>query len=413
MPNGNVMATLVHNKSSAFHPLTKNFINLARNTEAIHAAMNNPAQYLLTEGNVLDNPTNRFTQQEIQMVRQVREGLRRSNIQEQRINGIIRNTYPDLVDRGIINVLDQVTPHIDIANVQQVFHNDDTIMRQVALNKIEWTNLTSEGASIIRLSERPGVDYPTARRLGFQDIVYIEEFPMVIANIGYKRARDEDSLEEAELIPNETHDGQVQVYTEIFTTEAIYFSLDSQRLEQWIRRWSEAELAIYPNLPHSLSMISEVTMEHKNIRTCDETRSDSGTITNPIGHYLLTLLHTLSHSTILACSVKSGFQTNSLGEYISPGTLGFYVYVNKMYESGLGGLENLFNRDMNGVLQRIETNTIDCFHDPHCKNRLDSACHACVVLSETTCREFNSHLDRKTLHGDQNRRRPGYLNFQG
>jgi hypothetical protein len=410
MTDGNTMGTVVHNKSSAFYPLTKSFINLVHNTREVDFALNNPAQYLANTGNFLENPSVRFNPEDIRRIRSLRDDLIRS-LPEKRVNEIIRNHYPRQVENGILEVLDIETPLPDLAIVQNVFNGDVDVMRQVALNRIEWSNLSSEGSSVTRLSERGGVDYSTARRLGFQDIVYIEEFPMVIANIGYKRARDQDYLDDAELIPNPTENGRVQVFTEIFTTEAIFFTLDNERLERWVTEWSGLPILSFSNLPSSLSLISSMAREHRNIRECDELRATQG-IRDPLGHYLLTLLHTLAHASILACSIKSGFQTNSLGEYISPGTLGFYVYVNKMYESGLGGLENLFNRDMCGVLHKIETSTIDCFHDPHCRNRTDSACHACVVLSETTCREFNSHLDRKTLHGDQVNRKTGYFSFQ-
>lgn len=122
--------------------------------------------------------------------------------------------------------------------------------------------------------------------------------------------------------------------------------------------------------------------------------------------------HSLSHKIINQLSIDSGFSSNSISERV-------YCRWNNsknIFESGillftaqaggdgtLGGLTSLakqFERIFKNITAEIQT----CSNDPVCYNRKrtalrlnGAACHACMLVSETSCELQNKFLDRNLL----------------
>lgn len=136
------------------------------------------------------------------------------------------------------------------------------------------------------------------------------------------------------------------------------------------------------------------------------------------------LIHAFAHALIRALSVESGYSGSSLRERLyarleGPDMAGLLVYTATTDKDGtLGGLSR------QAVASRFETLVIDavrglewCSSDPLCSDDRMSmsedlnlaACHSCMLISETSCVEFNLLLDRVVLVGTPNERSHGFF----
>jgi len=122
-------------------------------------------------------------------------------------------------------------------------------------------------------------------------------------------------------------------------------------------------------------------------------------------------LHSLAHALLDECSLTAGYPTASLRErvYAEEGQAGILIYTATADSAGsLGGLAALsdkhrFNSVFRSAIERAEW----CTTDPVCiesgASGVDgmnlAACHACLLLPETSCEQFNLVLDRKCLIG--------------
>lgn len=122
--------------------------------------------------------------------------------------------------------------------------------------------------------------------------------------------------------------------------------------------------------------------------------------------------HTLAHRLLVDLSVDSGFQNTSIAEktYVMNDSLsgktkaGILLYtVQEGGDGTLGGLVGLvpiFQKILERSVDRIER----CSNDPVCIERKfnpnrtsGAACHACMLVSETSCRAHNRFLDRNLI----------------
>lgn len=121
------------------------------------------------------------------------------------------------------------------------------------------------------------------------------------------------------------------------------------------------------------------------------------------------LLHSLAHVLITELSLHAGYPTASIRErlYARAGQAGILMYTASSDAAGsLGGLAALAREDrflevFEGALER----TAWCSSDPVCAESQGSgadnlnlaACHACLLLPETSCEHANVYLDRLSL----------------
>lgn len=179
--------------------------------------------------------------------------------------------------------------------------------------------------------------------------------------------------------------------------EGVFVALDHQKLMQWAKR------------------IAVTDFEKRVLRraaTRDLTEYEQEYI-NP-EYYLI---HTLSHLVIRELSFASGYSSSALQEriYFSDGSTdedqmcGFLIYTSSTDSEGtLGGLvrqglpQNFFEM-LKGAIEKARW----CSFDPTCiessgqgRNSLNlAACHACALVSETSCERMNLFLDRGMLVG--------------
>ncbi len=178
--------------------------------------------------------------------------------------------------------------------------------------------------------------------------------------------------------------------------EGIFFEINEKTLNQW----SQTNLA---KLRYS-DILN--TFEHNPTNDIFK-----GRIRSP-----LVMLHTLSHAILIEIARYAGYSAPSIKERIyfniddqDNYTAGIFIYIHENGNSGsLGGLVNLANiKDLEEILTNLKVSLSWCSHDPSCiydqfptdSQTVLSACHSCILISETSCEMFNNLLDRASLVG--------------
>lgn len=128
------------------------------------------------------------------------------------------------------------------------------------------------------------------------------------------------------------------------------------------------------------------------------------------------LLHSLAHALINELAIECGYSSASISERIysrrpdeGPAPMaGILLYTSAPDAEGtLGGLVNLGQAsELGPVLRRALERSVLCSSDPLCAEHEPdaatsalhgAACHACLLVSETSCERGNRYLDRSVL----------------
>jgi hypothetical protein len=138
----------------------------------------------------------------------------------------------------------------------------------------------------------------------------------------------------------------------------------------------------------------------------------------------LLLIHSLAHALIRQLSLSCGYGSASLRERLYVDThewemAGLLVFTSSPDADGtLGGLAR---QGESSNIVRVFDDTLTsmtwCSSDPLCIEGVHaksepangSACHACLLASETSCEEFNTFLDRALLVGTPTQPELGYF----
>ncbi|WP_205449892.1 DUF1998 domain-containing protein [Clostridium botulinum] len=191
--------------------------------------------------------------------------------------------------------------------------------------------------------------------------------------------------------------------------EGIFIELNKEIIEEWIEK--------NPKVSERIEIL--------NLRY-NEIEKKKGNKPRKITPKFV-LLHTFAHIIIKQLSFECGYDSASLTERIycntdenSTNMSGILIYTSSGDSEGtLGGLVRQGKSDM---LPRIIANSVRkamwCSSDPVCidsngqgRNGLNlSACHACTLISETSCEEFNVLLDRALIVGELEDRKMGFFN---
>jgi hypothetical protein len=146
-----------------------------------------------------------------------------------------------------------------------------------------------------------------------------------------------------------------------------------------------------------------------NIEEPDATRARArlaGIIANreePAATTLRGIVHTFAHAFIKATSAWAGLDSTSLAEYLFLGAGAFAVYEVVGTGISMGGIHRMVQRHLLAVSREFNAVASGCMYDPACLDRA-GACFACVHLSDVSCQEFNTNLNRRLLVGES-----GYL----
>lgn len=248
------------------------------------------------------------------------------------------------------------------------------------------------------LAELYGATYPASiARAGLSAVELVDKFPVLTGVYGFTRG---DSTPGASrLVPFRDARNRYIVYADRAETEALLIRLDPERVAAWLRArgfalndWTDARTA-------RIAILQAARVP------------DPGTtIANPTcGSVLLSLVHSYAHLFIRRAAVFAGIDRNALSELLVPLHLGFFVYAAARGDFTLGGLQAVFETELDTLLASVATSDFRCPLDPGCR-RTAGACMACLHIGEPSCRYYNSFLDRSVLSGASGYLRPTFAN---
>ncbi|WP_406638721.1 hypothetical protein [Amycolatopsis sp. WGS_07] len=247
-----------------------------------------------------------------------------------------------------------------------------------------------------QLDQRYRRAYPAAlARAGIDGLDLVDRFPVLTAMYGFTRG--DDNPAKCTLVPFRRRGGGYRLYGNLAKTEAYLVRLDPVRVANWLTGNGHA-LAGWPAGSTDPVRARVAILES----AIPPDKKDSQSATSP-GADLLRLIHTYAHRFIRQTAAFSGIERDALSEYLVPGHLGFFVYAAARGDFVLGGLQAVFESNLDDLVTAFVDTEHRCPLDPGC-SRGSGACSACVHLGEPSCRFFNRFLNRGTLFG-----RGGYL----
>lgn len=184
--------------------------------------------------------------------------------------------------------------------------------------------------------------------------------------------------------------------TEIFG-EGIFIQLDERRLAGWAKStFARTRVGMIEHASQAMAHPMSVSARHL-------------------------LVHSFSHAFMNELSLDAGYPVASLREriYAAPGQAGVLIYTATADSAGsLGGLSAQSSIDrLTSVIQGAAARAQWCSSDPICIESMGSginnlnlaACHACLLVPETSCEHRNTLLDRGLLAGTPGSESEGFF----
>lgn len=264
----------------------------------------------------------------------------------------------------------------------------------------EWNALTtgSHGQNSPHF-EAELIEAPTDFTQQLVGVTLAHRLRVVTALCGFTRITSSEPGDLGNVVRLETKGSPTWVPVVENRGEGIFIRLDEGAAQQW-------EATAYDN-----PLFVAMRAAHRGWR---EIRGIDPHVGWPGERFVL--LHTLSHALINELAIECGYSSASISERIysrGPGEgpdpmAGILLYTSAPDAEGtLGGLVNLGKpSELGPLLSRALERAGLCSSDPLCadhepdplNNSLHgAACHACLLVAETSCERGNRYLDRSTL----------------
>ncbi|MET7430633.1 DUF1998 domain-containing protein [Streptomyces flaveolus] len=247
------------------------------------------------------------------------------------------------------------------------------------------------------ICETPLGDTTVLRPLGVTGPMLVKKLREVRALKAFTRLADPDSTIEPHEVPLSDASLQWLPAMEVHG-EGVFLRLDEGRLGAW------ETMAVAARTER---------MRTAHQRVLEQRAGDRNRVVSSPATPRMVLLHTLAHVLINEWSLEAGYPAAALRErlYAADDMAGVLIYTATSDSAGsLGGLvaqgePDLLARTLRSAVHRAEW----CSSDPLCMETEASgtdgmnlaACHACVMLPETSCEHNNILLDRALLVGTQ------------
>ncbi|GGS16745.1 DUF1998 domain-containing protein [Streptomyces griseoviridis] len=245
--------------------------------------------------------------------------------------------------------------------------------------------------------ETPLSDQSVLGPLGITGPMLVKKLREVRALKAFTRLVDAEVTTDAKEMPLSEHTLRWLPAMEV-RGEGVFLRLDEERLGAWEKA------------PAVAARAERILTAHQ--RLLEERADDPSRAVPSPATPRMVLLHTLAHVLINEWSLDAGYPAASLRErlYAADNMAGVLVYTATSDSAGsLGGLvaqgePKLLDRAVRSAVRRAEW----CSSDPLCMETEGSggtagtnlaACHACVMLPETSCEHSNILLDRALLVG--------------
>ncbi|WP_406402112.1 DUF1998 domain-containing protein [Streptomyces sp. NBC_00879] len=192
--------------------------------------------------------------------------------------------------------------------------------------------------------------------------------------------------------------------------EGVFLRLDEDRVDAWA---------------NTAAVAARVERIHSNhLRQLRERATDPKAVPDSPATPRMVLLHTLAHALINEWSLDGGYPAASLRErlYSDEDMAGLLIYTATSDSAGsLGGVVAQGDPERLAIALRSALHRAEwCSADPLCIESEASgagsinlaACHACVLLPETSCEQSNGLLDRALLIGTPDNPAIGFFNSE-
>ncbi|GAB2574119.1 DUF1998 domain-containing protein [Streptomyces capparidis] len=287
-----------------------------------------------------------------------------------------------------------------------------------SLRREEYTSLTREHPEEYTsewqpfVCEEPAGDLTPVRELGVRSSMLVKRLREVRALASFSRGAlptEADSKKRRAALTSSPDIDWLPAIEVI--GEGVFLRLDEDRLRGWESR------------PEVIARSERIRNNHLRLlreRTETDAARNGPPLTSPVSPRFL-LLHALAHVLINEWSLDGGYPAAALRErlYAGDDMAGVLIYTATSDSAGsLGGIvaqgepERLAHTLRSALLRASW-----CSNDPLCAESeargVDSvnlaACHACVLLPETSCEWNNCFLDRALLVGSPTGAVPGYF----
>lgn len=264
----------------------------------------------------------------------------------------------------------------------------------------EWSALTGASQNVNTTNFEAQPITPPASATGVvSGVTLVHRLRVVTALCGFTRIVSPEPGDPASLAPLEVTGSPTWVPVVENRGEGVFIRLDETAVAAWERRASESP---------EMQALRRAHQEWRQIRNLDPSEGWPGE------RYVL--LHSLSHVLINELAIECGYSSASIGERIysrAPGEgpepmAGILLYTSAPDSEGtLGGLVALGQpAELGPIIERALERAGLCSSDPLCADhepdsRMSalhgSACHACLLIAETSCERGNRYLDRTFL----------------
>lgn len=257
-----------------------------------------------------------------------------------------------------------------------------SIAQAFAEGRIRVKDLRASSGAAKDLYERAYARATREARLTGVD--FLPSFPVATIAFGYTRGETQPGS--ARLVPFRSRKG-LRVYGILSRTEALLFRLDAVMVVRHLIRHGFDLPEPVDDRGARLSLLRASAIPAPTDDHAQE-----------LGAAVLKLIHSYAHRVVRRLAVHAGIERDSLAEYLLPHLLSFVVYAAARGNFVLGGLQAVFERSLDRLLEEVVYGESRCPLDPGCRSG-GGACMACLHLGEPSCRWFNRFLDRSVLFG--------------
>ena len=276
------------------------------------------------------------------------------------------------------------TPGVDLSDEARAEAQDAALRLWLATSGGRTT--IEDLAAVAAETERDRFDtsYPRAiSRSGFQAVELLEDFPLLTLRYGYTRGPSTPG--QARLRRYAARDGGIAVHGQLARTEGLLFRLDPMAVSRWLVARGHFDEAASTADQARLSVLRSGPMPDPYDDAAPSVASD-----------VLTLVHSMSHRLIRRIASLAGIERDAVAEYLVPEHLAFVLYAATRGDFVLGGMQALFQQDLDLAVNDVADGERRCPLDPGCRQH-GRACVACLHIGEPSCRYFNRFLDRDVL----------------
>ena len=285
----------------------------------------------------------------------------------------------------------QLTASADVVGVAQA--EASSIALALAKSRMTLADLEKTAPASSPIGVRYRADYPAAfdlAKLQFVDLV--ERFPILTGQVGYTRGDTNPGATRLRAFRDK--DGAYTIYGDLASTEALLVRLRPSAVASWIAARG-----------HPIP--GELGDEAAARRIAELMLPPEAGGPNAAYSDVVTLVHSYAHRFIRLAAYYAGIDRNGLSELLFPMHLCFFAYAVPRGDFVLGGLQALFENDLDTLVRRTVTDEHRCALDPGCSHSPSGAsCAVCMHLGEPSCRMFNTALDRAVLFSEQGYLRP-------